>query len=161
MKNFDCSLCSSLCCITPPMLEGEEELKKAKEYGVRIIATKIDESDNGYYASIAKNHHGVCPFVSERGCRIYGNNFKVCSDFSCKAKEKSVQEVRTLKPIEFFNALSASSNEIRRPKAYSYEMIRKYGIEIVSREEAIELVNVSNLPQMAQHMIKIYAKIQI
>jgi len=156
MKNtlFDCSSCSSFCCIVPPMLYDENELIKAIGFGVRVIATKMD---NGYYCSVVKNKKGVCPFVSsDRGCRIYGNNFKACKDFNCKGKTKTKYEMLGFKPIEFFDALSLPLIPLEKPNMFSVEVVEKYGIEIVSREEAVELVNVSSYEQMGWHLLKIY-----
>jgi len=161
-KKFTCDSCTSFCCMTPPMLEGEEELRKAKAHGVRVIATKVNPQETTYYVSVAKNSEGVCPFLAPYGCSIYGNNFKVCSDFSCQAKEKSIEELKELvklSPMAFFDALSTSSKKIKRPIGFTYEMLQRYEVEIVSKEVAVELVNVSNIEKIVSGLYKIQEKL--
>lgn len=152
---FDCSKCTSFCCVVPPMLQGEAEIKKAKAFGVRIIAVAME---SGYTCSVVKNHHGRCPFVSDKGCRIYGNNFKVCSEFSCKAKEYSFLEIKNKNLIDTMKLLTESTAPIKRPELFSLDIIKKYNIEIVSREVAVDLVNASSFEEVSQNFIALQQK---
>lgn len=147
MGVFDCSSCVSFCCVVPPMLCDEHEVEKAQGLGVRVIATAME---GGYYCSVTKNESGVCPFVVKgRGCGIYGDNFKACKDFKCGAIGKSVSEIISLDSMDFYDAFTVPLAPLDKPELFSLEYVQKRGIEVVSREEALKLVNISEFSDVA------------
>ena len=156
-RKFECSDCKSVCCITPPALSSEEEIVKAKDMGVRIVAVDID---GNYYCSITKDDRGVCPFLSDSdtlGCTIYDNNFGACTGFDCTLKTVSIKDFHILDPESALKMM----NEPIAPFAtgtFSLEMIEKHNIETVSLSKAIELVNMAKPTEPIGRLFNIYER---
>jgi len=155
---FNCSSCESLCCVVPPMLYDKTEVIKAQKLHVRVIAFK---KEGGYSCSIIKATTGMCPFVDkEKGCSIYGDNFKACSDFKCAATGVMSGSLLSLDTMSFLKILTTPVVALTKPELFSFKFIQDQKIEIVGEIEAAQLVNASNYSDMEALHFDIVNKIK-
>jgi len=156
-NTFGCSSCSSFCCITPPMLNGEVELSKAIALGADVVATKLDPQDEAYYVSVAKDARGVCPFLLEEGgCSIYEERFDVCKRFVCKATGMDHAQFLCLSPDAFYEGLSLSKDEMGKPILAPEEIVKKHGVRIVDMATAQELLVKLDISVVAEKLSMLY-----
>ena len=151
---FDCSMCSGVCCYSPPQLSSMDELRFAIDHGVDLIASKV--LDNGYYISIDRRE-GKCPFLGDDGkCTIYEDRFYVCRWFKCRSYCVDIEHDEGL---NFFEGLIVPKEPAEMMALFSEHIVEEHCIQVVDRDEMMQKVNAVSYERFIALSLEVAAKI--
>jgi len=143
MKQFDCSLCAGMCCVTPPALASIEEIEKAQNLGANLKYCKIDNKEHIFIAKKGNK----CQFLDKDGnCSIYEDRFLTCKSFKCALLHKTTSYLTETDFGGVIEAVNTNTGEkIENLGIFEKGVADRFNIEEVSIPEAFQMSNMVDL----------------